>query len=136
MIRRPPRTTRTNPLFPYTTPFRSGHVGADEAAALEREQEALGRLRFGLHLVAGRHEERLRFDYQKTLAARLGYADDDRNLGVEQMMQVFYRAAAIVRRVNDRLLQRFEEHFDGTATPEPLDARFEDRKSTRLNSSH
>src|SRR3546814_319192 len=105
-----------------------GHVGADEAAALEREQEALGRLRFGLHLVAGRHEERLRFDYQKTLAARLGYADDDRNLGVEQMMQVFYRAAAIVRRVNDRLLQRFEEHFDGTATPEPLDARFELRR--------
>src|SRR3546814_13306271 len=75
-----------------------GHVGADEAAALEREQEALGRLRFGLHLVAGRHEERLRFDYQKTLAARLGYADDDRNLGVEQMMQGFYRAAAVVRR--------------------------------------
>ncbi|MFC3717261.1 [protein-PII] uridylyltransferase [Luteimonas soli] len=105
-----------------------GHVGADEAAALEREQEALGRLRFGLHLVAGRHEERLRFDYQKTLAARLGYADDARNLGVEQMMQVFYRAAAIVRRVNDRLLQRFEEHFDGTAAPEPLDARFELRR--------
>src|SRR3546814_12599506 len=44
------------------------------------------------------------------------------------MMQVFYRAAAIVRRVNDRLLQRFEEHFDGTATPEPLDARFELRR--------
>src|SRR5690606_13556592 len=105
-----------------------GHVGADEAAALEREQRALGRLRFGLHLVAGRHEERLRFDYQKPLAARLGYADDDRNLGVEQMMQGFYRAAAIVRRVNDRLLQRFEEHFDGTATPEPLDARFELRR--------
>src|SRR3546814_4688420 len=61
-----------------------GHVGADEAAALEREQEALGRLRFGLHLVAGRHEERLRFDYQKTLAARLGYADDDRNLRSEE----------------------------------------------------
>src|SRR5690606_24665099 len=40
-----------------------GHVGADEAAALEREQEALGRLRLGLHLVAGRHEERLRFDH-------------------------------------------------------------------------
>ena len=105
-----------------------GHVGADEAAALEREQRALGWLRFGLHLVAGRHEERLRFDYQKPLAARLGYADDDRNLGVEQMMQGFYRAAAIVRRVNDRLLQRFEEHFDGAATPEPLDARFELRR--------
>ena len=105
-----------------------GHVGADEAAALEREREALGRLRFGLHLVAGRSEERLRFDYQKTLAAHLGYADDARNLGVEQMMQGFYRSAAIVRRINDRLLQRFEEHFDGTAVPEPIDARFELRR--------
>lgn len=105
-----------------------GHVGADEAAALEREQQALGRLRFGLHLVAGRHEERLRFDYQKALAAHLGYADDARNLGVEQMMQGFYRSAAIVRRINDRLLQRFEEHFDGTAVPEPIDARFELRR--------
>src|SRR3546814_13095894 len=27
MIRRPPRSTRTDPLVPYTTPFRS-HVGA------------------------------------------------------------------------------------------------------------
>jgi [protein-PII] uridylyltransferase len=105
-----------------------GHVGADEAAALERERRVLARLRFGLHLVAGRGEDRLRFDHQKTLAARLGYADDDRNLGVEQMMQGFYRAAAVVRRINDRLLQRFEEHFDGAAEPRPLDARFELRR--------
>src|SRR3546814_5190840 len=32
MIRRPPRSTRTDTLFPYTTLFRSdGHHGADEA---------------------------------------------------------------------------------------------------------
>src|SRR3546814_8334070 len=35
MIRRPPRSTRTDTLFPYTTLFRSeivekGHVGVDE----------------------------------------------------------------------------------------------------------
>ena len=101
-----------------------GHVGADEAIALGRERRALGRLRFGLHLVAGRPEERLRFDYQKTLAARLGFADDEETLGVEKMMQGFYRSAAIVRRVSDRLLQRFEEQFDGEALPEPLDESF------------
>src|SRR3546814_12058490 len=28
MIRRPPRSTRTDPLFPYPTLFRSGSVGA------------------------------------------------------------------------------------------------------------
>ena len=100
------------------------HVGPDEAAALARERRALGRLRYGLHLVAGRPEERLRFDYQKTLAERLGFADDEENLGVEKMMQGFYRSAAIVRRVSDRLLQRFEEQFDGEALPEPLDDFF------------
>ncbi len=47
-----------------------GHLGPDEAAALARERRSLGRLRFGLHLVAGRPEERLRFDYQKALAQR------------------------------------------------------------------
>ncbi len=101
-----------------------GHLGPDEAAALARERRALGRLRYGLHLVAGRAEERLRFDYQKSLAQRLGFSDDAENLGVEKMMQGFYRSAAIVRRIGDRLLQRFEEQFDGEALPEPLDDRF------------
>lgn len=105
-----------------------GHLGPDEAVALERERRALSRLRYGLHLVAGRREERLRFDYQKPLAARLGYADDADALGVEKMMQAFYRSAAIVRRIDDRLLQRFEEHFDGGAEPEPIDADFERRR--------
>ena len=102
-----------------------GQLGADEARALARERSALGRLRYGLHLVAGRPEERLRFDYQKTLAAHLGYADDAESLGVEKMMQGFYRSAAIVRRISDRLLQRFEEQFDGSIAPEPLDEYFD-----------
>ncbi|UNK59114.1 [protein-PII] uridylyltransferase [Pseudoxanthomonas daejeonensis] len=101
-----------------------GHLGPDEAAALARERRSLGRLRFGLHLVAGRPEERLRFDYQKALAQRLGYDDDEHSLGVEKMMQGFYRSAAIVRRISDRLLQRFEETFDGEATPEVLNPDF------------
>jgi [protein-PII] uridylyltransferase len=104
-----------------------GRLGPDEAAALERERRALCRLRYGLHLVAGRREERLRFDYQKLLAERLGYADREGALGVEQMMQVFYRSAAVVRRIGDRLLQRFEEHFEGVAVPEAIDAEFERR---------
>ena len=105
-----------------------GHLGPDEAIALERERRVLCRLRYGLHLVAGRREERLRFDYQKLLAARLGYDDDSDSLGVEKMMQGFYRSAAIVRRINDRLLQRFEEHFDGSAVAEPISADFERRR--------
>lgn len=105
-----------------------GHVGFDEAAALRREREELARLRFGLHIVANRPEERLRFDYQKALAERLGFADDLESLGVEKMMQRFYRSAALIRRISDRLLQRFEEQFDGEATPEPLGNGFSLRR--------
>ncbi|KAB7769559.1 MULTISPECIES: [protein-PII] uridylyltransferase [Xanthomonas] len=105
-----------------------GHVGGDEAAALRRERRELARLRYGLHLVANRPEERLRFDYQKTLAQRLGFSDDVESLGVEKMMQRFYRSAAIVRRLSDRLLQRFEEQFDGEAQPQPLDGGFSLRR--------
>ncbi len=104
-----------------------GRLGWDEAAALERERRALCRLRYGLHLVAGRREERLRFDYQKALAQRLGYRDQAQALAVEQMMQEFYRSAAVVRRIGDRLLQRLEEHFAGVIVAEPIDAHFERR---------
>jgi len=105
-----------------------GHLGPDEAAALRRERRELARLRYGLHLVANRPEERLRFDYQKALAQRLGYVDDPESLGVEKMMQRFYRSAGLVRRISDRLLQRFEEQFDGEAVPEALGEGFSLRR--------
>ena len=105
-----------------------GQLGADEHATLERERRALSRLRFGLHLVAGKREERLSFDYQKLLAARLGHVDDADNLAVEQMMQGFYRSAALVLRIGDRLLQRYEEQLEGEAVPLPLDELFELRR--------
>src|SRR5690606_27503178 len=38
------------------------------------------------------------------------------------------RSAAVVRRIGDRLQQRFEEHCDGAAVPEPVDERFELRR--------
>src|SRR3546814_15549438 len=39
MIRRPPRSTRTDTLFPYTTPFRSAPSSAS-ASALQPEDAA------------------------------------------------------------------------------------------------
>ena len=105
-----------------------GQIGAVEFDTLERERKALSRLRFGLHLVAKRREERLRFDYQKLLAARLGHTDEADNLAVEQMMQGFYRSAGRVLRINDRLLQRFEEQIEGEGEVETLDDHFELRR--------
>jgi hypothetical protein len=85
----------------------------------------LARLRFGLHLVAGRREERLLFDHQKSLATLMGLQDEEGNLAVEQMMQGFFRAAAAMLRINDRLLQRFEEQLAGASAPVPVSPGFE-----------
>src|SRR3546814_9024985 len=41
MIRRPPRSTRTDTLFPYTTLFRSHRQRADRASAPWRRRGAL-----------------------------------------------------------------------------------------------
>ncbi|HBK57537.1 MAG TPA: hypothetical protein DDZ76_14820, partial [Xanthomonadales bacterium] len=56
-----------------------GSLGEDEFESLEREFGTLARLRYGLHLVAGRAEERLLFDHQKALAQRLGLKDERRD---------------------------------------------------------
>src|SRR3546814_2975538 len=49
MVRRPPRSTRTDTLFPYTTRFRS-EIAAEEHArhVAEREKRARERRRLGL----------------------------------------------------------------------------------------
>ncbi len=91
-----------------------GVLGEDEYQSLEREWRVLARLRFGLHLISKRKEERLVFDHQKVLAALMGLHDISAdNLAVEQMMQGFFRSAATMRRINDRLLQRFDEQLAG-----------------------
>ncbi len=113
-----------------------GQFGADEHATLERQHEVLARLRFGLHLVVGKREERLRFDHQKTLAARMGYVDAAGALAVEQMMQAFYRSAGLVQRIGERLLQRFEEQLEGEAAPQPLAGDFELRRGYVAVSPH
>src|SRR3546814_8681129 len=43
MIRRPPRSTRTDTLFPYTTLFRSPHGALDPGLALQRRHRFLHR---------------------------------------------------------------------------------------------
>lgn len=103
-----------------------GLLGEDEAETLAREYESIARLRIGLHLVAGRREERLLFEHQTALAARLGLRDQHQeNLAVEQLMQAYFRSAALVMRLSDRLLQRFDESLAGPQAAQPIDEDFE-----------
>ncbi len=63
----------------------------------------LKRLRFALHLAAGRNEEILRFEYQKTVAGWLGFRGRG-NAPAEAMMETCFRAMRQVVRFGDLIL--------------------------------
>ncbi len=84
-----------------------GHVNEDEYRLLIRARNILWRLRSGLHLLAGRHEDRLLFDAQRSLAAEFGYLDNDTSLAVEQLMKRYYRTAKQVVYLNEVLLSAY-----------------------------
>jgi [protein-PII] uridylyltransferase len=101
-----------------------GLLGDAEWEALRHNWRVVARLRFGLHLICRRVEERLLFDHQKNLAELFGLADKPESLAVEQLMQEFFRSAAILLRINDRLLQRFEEHLAIEQVVMPVNDRY------------
>jgi [protein-PII] uridylyltransferase len=94
---------------------------------LKGGQAFLWRVRFALHIMTGRREDRLLFDYQIRLAEMLGYEDASYTLAVEQLMQRYYRTVMDLSRLNEMLLQLFEEAIlmDPDAEPEPLNDRFQ-----------
>jgi len=94
---------------------------------LEEGEHFLWRIRFALHILTGRREDRLLFDHQTRLAQMLGYEDATYTLAVEQLMQRYYRTVMDLSRLNEMLLQQFEEAIlmDPNAPAEPLNERFE-----------
>jgi [protein-PII] uridylyltransferase len=73
--------------------------------------------------------DRLLFDHQKKLAEMLGYEDAVYMLAVEQLMQRYYRTVMDLSRLNEMLLQLFEEAIlmDPNAPAEPLNHNFKVR---------
>ncbi|MGI9270334.1 MAG: [protein-PII] uridylyltransferase [Woeseiaceae bacterium] len=94
---------------------------------LHEGQEFLWRVRFGLHTLTGRGEDRLLFDHQINLAKMLGYEDASYTLAVEQLMQRYYRTVMDLSRLNEMLLQLFEEAIlmDPAAKPAAINERFQ-----------
>src|SRR3546814_18067555 len=101
MIRRPPRSTRTDTLFPYTTLFRSWEVHSLFIA-------------WGTMLA-----------WAMLRPARRAWIE-----GLAAAATLF----ALVPLVNALMVSR--NLFTGLAAGDWLFVGFEDRKSTRLNSSH
>ncbi len=81
----------------------------EEYKVLRNGETFLWKLRYGLQMLAGRNENRLLFDYQKKLADMLGYKDREDRLGVERMMQKYYRTVLGLAELTDVILQHFDE---------------------------
>ncbi len=103
IVRREFGTTETSLLR------EQGVLTEQEEEWLLEGKRFLSWVRYGLHLIAGRKEDRLQFEYQRELAQRFGYADTDAKRGVEGFMQLYYRHVLALREVNDIVLQTFEE---------------------------
>ena len=82
----------------------------NELAELIESQDYLWRMRFALHFVAKRSENRLLFDYQADVAKMMGFGDEGK-APVERMMKRFFRIISRVGELNIILLQRFQQEI-------------------------
>jgi [protein-PII] uridylyltransferase len=94
---------------------------------LRQGRDFIWRIRFALHVLTGRKEDRLLFDYQTRIARLFGYQDATYMLAVEQLMQRYYRTVMDLSRLNEMLLQLFQEAIlmNPDVEAEPLNERFQ-----------
>jgi [protein-PII] uridylyltransferase len=107
-----------------------GFINDEEFRHLKHGEEHLWRVRYALHLLTNRHEDRLLFEHQRQLATQFGYTDARANLAVEQFMQSYYRVVVQMQRLNEMLLQLFEEAIlldNELGDPTPINRRFQAR---------
>jgi [protein-PII] uridylyltransferase len=81
-----------------------GILTQQEARHGKRAWEFLWTVRFHLHYVAGRAEERLTFDLQPVVGARMGYTRHGRQDGVERFMRHYFLTAREIARLT-RILE-------------------------------
>ena len=86
-----------------------GFLLEEEYLTLRKDEEFLWKVRYGLHYLAERPEERLLFDHQRKLAAMLGYSDSKDKLAVEKFMQRYYQTVLSIRELTDVLQQYLDE---------------------------
>jgi len=91
-------------------------ITRQEAAMLAKREAFLRNLRARMHLIAGRREDRLLFDYQGQVANAFGYEATGSKRASEQLMQRYYINARWIIQLNTILLQNIAANlFPGAA---------------------
>jgi [protein-PII] uridylyltransferase len=109
--------------------IQRGFLPESEYSQLIAALNVLWRIRYALHLLTNRGEDRLVFDYQRDLAQQFGFCKDNQhyNEDVEQFMQFYFKTIQELQRLNEMLLQLFHERFlmKGSSTEAiPLNDQF------------
>jgi len=93
--------------------IKYGFLPESEYLELVAALEVLWRIRYALHLLTNRCEDRLIFDYQRDLARQFGFSTEHQeyNQDVEQFMQFYFKTVLGLERLNEMLLQLFNERF-------------------------
>lgn len=88
----------------------SGFIYPSEYERLQKSQHFLFKVRFALHLILKRYDNRLLFERQIRVAKLLGF-EGEGNLGVETMMKTFFQALQQISVLSDVIVKYYFEHF-------------------------
>ncbi len=86
---------------------------ADELRQFRKARDFLLAVRCHLHLLAGRPEERLTFDFQPEIARRMAYAERTGKSAVERFMQHYFLIAKQVGDLTGVFLAHLDEQYGG-----------------------
>ncbi|TXR54085.1 [protein-PII] uridylyltransferase [Reinekea thalattae] len=108
-----------------------GFLTTEECQELQKGQDFLWRVRYALHMITGREEDRLTFELQEQVAELFGYeTQEGKLLAVEQLMRDYFRQVFRLNTLNMMLLQHFDQTILNSAesdTIEPINNRFQVR---------
>ena len=90
---------------------KAGLLSAAEFRRFDRAERFFWSVRCHLHLLAGRPEERLNFEYQPRIAAIMNYADRPGKSAVERFMQFYFLNAKTVGDLTGVFLAQLDEQM-------------------------
>jgi [protein-PII] uridylyltransferase len=89
----------------------AGLLTPDELRKFQRAENFLWAVRCHMHLLAGRAEERLTFDMQREIAARMNYATRPGRAAVERFMHFYFLQAKTVGDLTGVFLAHLDDQF-------------------------
>lgn len=112
---------------PFEELIKHDFFSKSEYKELIAARNILWRIRFALHTLTQRCEDRLSFNYQRELALQFGFIDNNKEPDVEQFMQYYFKTVMELERMNEMLLQLFDEiiiHIGEVKQLQPVNEHF------------